>query len=169
MGGKECGDGMGMKTRRDWGWVRDNLSSVPSCLLPTELLDEVMAGACSRYSRLELPEVAMLFLELHGSQRGLAEQQQQAGRDRDGERGGSGLGRVARGGGTMGSWVRDGDWQPLWSPPPWHRLLPPQRSWCSCMVALSCPGRRHQRSVSGSGLHGTAPGSLPWRCGLAVR
>lgn len=43
-----------------------------------ELLDEVMAGACSRYSRLELPEVAMLFLELHGSQRGLAEQQQQA-------------------------------------------------------------------------------------------
>ncbi|XP_052541254.1 probable D-lactate dehydrogenase, mitochondrial isoform X1 [Tympanuchus pallidicinctus] len=43
-----------------------------------ELLDEVMAGACSRYSRLELPEVAMLFLELHGSQRSLAEQQQQA-------------------------------------------------------------------------------------------
>ncbi|XP_021264582.1 probable D-lactate dehydrogenase, mitochondrial [Numida meleagris] len=43
-----------------------------------ELLDEVMAGACSRYSRLELPEAAMLFLELHGSQRGLAEQQQQA-------------------------------------------------------------------------------------------
>ncbi|XP_065589542.1 probable D-lactate dehydrogenase, mitochondrial isoform X2 [Cyrtonyx montezumae] len=43
-----------------------------------ELLDEVMAGACSRYSHLDLPEVAMLFLELHGSQRGLAEQQQQA-------------------------------------------------------------------------------------------
>ncbi|XP_015729101.1 probable D-lactate dehydrogenase, mitochondrial isoform X2 [Coturnix japonica] len=43
-----------------------------------ELLDEVMAGACSRYSQLELPEVAMLFLELHGSQRSLAEQQQQA-------------------------------------------------------------------------------------------
>ncbi|POI20212.1 hypothetical protein CIB84_016041, partial [Bambusicola thoracicus] len=43
-----------------------------------ELLDEVMAGACSRYSHLELPEAAMLFLELHGSQRGLAEQQQQA-------------------------------------------------------------------------------------------
>ncbi|OXB74085.1 UNVERIFIED_CONTAM: hypothetical protein H355_003148 [Colinus virginianus] len=43
-----------------------------------ELLDEVMAGACSRYSHLDLPEAAMLFLELHGSQRGLAEQQQQA-------------------------------------------------------------------------------------------
>uniref|UniRef100_A0A8B9BCE2 D-lactate dehydrogenase (cytochrome) n=2 Tax=Anser TaxID=8842 RepID=A0A8B9BCE2_9AVES len=43
-----------------------------------ELLDEVMAGACSRYSRLELPEAATLFLELHGSQQGLAEQQQQA-------------------------------------------------------------------------------------------
>lgn len=101
---------MGMKTGRDWGWERDNLSSVPSCLLPAELLDEVMAGACSRYSRLELPEVAMLFLELHGSQRSLAEQQQQAGRDGDGEGRELGLGRAARGGGTGGSWVQDGDW-----------------------------------------------------------
>ncbi|OXB54289.1 hypothetical protein ASZ78_002916 [Callipepla squamata] len=72
------GTWMGRSMALGWGWERDSLSSIPSCLLPAELLDEVMAGACSRYSHLDLPEAAMLFLELHGSQRGLAEQQQQA-------------------------------------------------------------------------------------------
>ncbi|NXF55934.1 LDHD protein, partial [Oceanites oceanicus] len=43
-----------------------------------EFLDEVMAGACSRFSGLELPVAATLLLELHGSRHGLAEQQQQA-------------------------------------------------------------------------------------------
>ncbi|GAB0195678.1 probable D-lactate dehydrogenase, mitochondrial [Grus japonensis] len=43
-----------------------------------EFLDEVMAGACSRFSGLELPEAATLLLELHGSRHGLAEQRQQA-------------------------------------------------------------------------------------------
>ncbi|NXE13710.1 LDHD protein, partial [Lophotis ruficrista] len=42
-----------------------------------EFLDEVMASACSRYSGLEMLEAATLLLELHGSQHGLAEQQQQ--------------------------------------------------------------------------------------------
>ncbi|XP_053934664.1 probable D-lactate dehydrogenase, mitochondrial isoform X1 [Cuculus canorus] len=42
-----------------------------------EFLDEVMAGACSRYSGLELPAAATLLLELHGSQHSLVEQQQQ--------------------------------------------------------------------------------------------
>ncbi|KAM6123743.1 putative D-lactate dehydrogenase, mitochondrial [Phoenicopterus ruber ruber] len=45
-----------------------------------EFLDEVMAGACSRFSGLELPSAATLLLELHGSRHGLAEQQRQAGR-----------------------------------------------------------------------------------------
>ncbi|XP_069649882.1 probable D-lactate dehydrogenase, mitochondrial isoform X3 [Haliaeetus albicilla] len=43
-----------------------------------EFLDEVMVGACSRFSGLELPVAATLLLELHGSQHGLAEQQRQA-------------------------------------------------------------------------------------------
>uniref|UniRef100_A0A8C3JUV9 D-lactate dehydrogenase (cytochrome) n=1 Tax=Calidris pygmaea TaxID=425635 RepID=A0A8C3JUV9_9CHAR len=43
-----------------------------------EFLDEVMVGACSRYSKMELPVTATLLLELHGSRNGLAEQQQQA-------------------------------------------------------------------------------------------
>ncbi|XP_069724794.1 LOW QUALITY PROTEIN: probable D-lactate dehydrogenase, mitochondrial [Phaenicophaeus curvirostris] len=42
-----------------------------------EFLDEVMAGACSRYSGLELPAAATLLLELHGSQNSLVEQKQQ--------------------------------------------------------------------------------------------
>lgn len=46
-----------------------------------EFLDEVMVGACGRFSGLELPAAATLLLELHGSRRGVAEQQQQAGRD----------------------------------------------------------------------------------------
>ncbi|XP_076205541.1 putative D-lactate dehydrogenase, mitochondrial isoform X7 [Aptenodytes patagonicus] len=44
-----------------------------------EFLDEVMVGACGRFSKLELPAAATLLLELHGSRRSLAEQQQQAG------------------------------------------------------------------------------------------
>ncbi|NWY72788.1 LDHD protein, partial [Erithacus rubecula] len=42
-----------------------------------EFLDEVMADACSRFSRMELPAAATLLLELHGSRQSLAEQQQQ--------------------------------------------------------------------------------------------
>lgn len=73
-------------------------------LAPPELLDEVMAGACSRYSRLELPEAATLFLELHGSQQGLAEQQQQAGRAGGALGGGPGHGDGDGDGDTVGSW-----------------------------------------------------------------
>ncbi|XP_068267129.1 probable D-lactate dehydrogenase, mitochondrial isoform X1 [Nyctibius grandis] len=43
-----------------------------------ELLDEAMAGACGRFSGLELPAAATLLLELHGSRHGLAEQRRQA-------------------------------------------------------------------------------------------
>ncbi|NWV03965.1 LDHD protein, partial [Ptilonorhynchus violaceus] len=43
-----------------------------------EFLDEVMADACSRFSRIGLPAAATLLLELHGSQHSLTEQQQQA-------------------------------------------------------------------------------------------
>ncbi|XP_074957862.1 putative D-lactate dehydrogenase, mitochondrial isoform X1 [Phalacrocorax aristotelis] len=43
-----------------------------------EFLDEVMVGACSRFSGLELPAAATLLLELHGSRHSLAEQQRQA-------------------------------------------------------------------------------------------
>lgn len=46
-----------------------------------EFLDEVMVGACSRFSKMELPVAATLLLELHGSRHGLAEQQRQTGRD----------------------------------------------------------------------------------------
>ncbi|XP_065519762.1 probable D-lactate dehydrogenase, mitochondrial isoform X1 [Lathamus discolor] len=42
-----------------------------------EFLDEVMAGACGRFSNMELPVAPTLLLELHGSRHGLAEQQQQ--------------------------------------------------------------------------------------------
>ncbi|NWT08905.1 LDHD protein, partial [Vireo altiloquus] len=42
-----------------------------------EFLDEVMADACGRFSGMELPAAATLLLELHGSRRSLAEQQQQ--------------------------------------------------------------------------------------------
>ncbi|NXT89516.1 LDHD protein, partial [Anhinga rufa] len=55
-----------------WAWGLSAASSHP------EFLDEVMAGACSRFSGLELPAAATLLLELHGSRRSLAEQQQQA-------------------------------------------------------------------------------------------
>lgn len=44
-----------------------------------EFLDEVMADACGRFSGMGLPVAATLLLELHGSQRSLAEQQQQTG------------------------------------------------------------------------------------------
>ncbi|XP_023790718.1 probable D-lactate dehydrogenase, mitochondrial [Cyanistes caeruleus] len=42
-----------------------------------EFLDEVMADACGRFSGMGLPAAATLLLELHGSRRSLAEQQQQ--------------------------------------------------------------------------------------------
>ncbi|KAM4638110.1 putative D-lactate dehydrogenase, mitochondrial [Amazona ochrocephala] len=42
-----------------------------------EFLDEVMAGACGRFSNMELPVAPTLLLELHGSRHSLAEQQQQ--------------------------------------------------------------------------------------------
>ncbi|NWZ63856.1 LDHD protein, partial [Acrocephalus arundinaceus] len=42
-----------------------------------EFLDEVMADACGRFSGMEVPVAATLLLELHGSRRSLAEQQQQ--------------------------------------------------------------------------------------------
>ncbi|NWX68728.1 LDHD protein, partial [Alca torda] len=42
-----------------------------------EFLDEVMVGACSRFSKMELSVAATLLLELHGSRHGLAEQQRQ--------------------------------------------------------------------------------------------
>uniref|UniRef100_A0A672TE90 D-lactate dehydrogenase (cytochrome) n=1 Tax=Strigops habroptila TaxID=2489341 RepID=A0A672TE90_STRHB len=42
-----------------------------------EFLDEVMAGACSSFSSVELPVAPTLLLELHSSRHGLAEQQQQ--------------------------------------------------------------------------------------------
>ncbi|NXL81811.1 LDHD protein, partial [Leptocoma aspasia] len=42
-----------------------------------EFLDEVMTDACSRFSGMGLPAAATLLLELHGSRRSLAEQQQQ--------------------------------------------------------------------------------------------
>ncbi|CAM9452184.1 unnamed protein product [Bubo scandiacus] len=51
-------------------------ASVPVARI--EFLDEVMVGACSRFSGLELPAAATLLLELHGSRHGLAEQQRQA-------------------------------------------------------------------------------------------
>ncbi|KAF1589681.1 UNVERIFIED_CONTAM: putative D-lactate dehydrogenase, mitochondrial, partial [Eudyptes pachyrhynchus] len=56
-----------------------------------EFLDEVMVGACGRFSGLELPAAATLLLELHGSRRGLAEQQQQAAEEIVRLNGGSGL------------------------------------------------------------------------------
>ncbi|KAM9269038.1 LOW QUALITY PROTEIN: putative D-lactate dehydrogenase, mitochondrial [Cariama cristata] len=42
-----------------------------------EFLDEVMASACGRFSKMDMPAAATLLLELHGSRHGLAEQQQQ--------------------------------------------------------------------------------------------
>jgi D-lactate dehydrogenase (cytochrome) len=44
-----------------------------------ELLDEVQIRACNAYSRLNLPEVPVLFLEFHGSEAGAAEQSERFG------------------------------------------------------------------------------------------
>jgi D-lactate dehydrogenase (cytochrome) len=42
-----------------------------------ELLDELQVKACNAYSRLQLPEQPMLFLEFHGTQAYVAEQSEQ--------------------------------------------------------------------------------------------
>jgi D-lactate dehydrogenase (cytochrome) len=39
-----------------------------------ELMDEIQARACNAYSRLDLPETPLLFLEFHGSAAGVREQ-----------------------------------------------------------------------------------------------
>jgi D-lactate dehydrogenase (cytochrome) len=39
-----------------------------------ELMDEIQVRACNAYSRLELPETPLLFLEFHGSAAGVREQ-----------------------------------------------------------------------------------------------
>ncbi len=44
-----------------------------------ELLDALQVKACNAYSRLDLPELPMLFLEFHGSEGGVAEQAQRFG------------------------------------------------------------------------------------------
>lgn len=100
------------------GLARDPGSArVPSATsFCPEFLDEVMVGACGRFSGLELPEAPLLLLELHGSRHSLAEQQRQAGRDRisTGTRGlvvpEPGMGAWARGaaGVPQGQVLRDG-------------------------------------------------------------
>jgi len=44
-----------------------------------ELLDELMVKACNTYSKLDLPESPMLFLEFHGTEASVAEQSAQFG------------------------------------------------------------------------------------------
>ena len=44
-----------------------------------ELLDELQVKACNAYSKLDLPETPMLFLEFHGTQAGVAEQSERFG------------------------------------------------------------------------------------------
>jgi D-lactate dehydrogenase (cytochrome) len=44
-----------------------------------ELLDEVMVRACNAYSKLDLPETPMLFVEFHGTDAGVAEQAERFG------------------------------------------------------------------------------------------
>jgi D-lactate dehydrogenase (cytochrome) len=44
-----------------------------------ELMDEVQVHACNTYSRLDLPETPLLFLEFHGSPAGVAEQSERFG------------------------------------------------------------------------------------------
>ena len=44
-----------------------------------ELLDEVQVRSCNTYSKLAMPETPMLFLEFHGSDRGVAEQSERFG------------------------------------------------------------------------------------------
>jgi D-lactate dehydrogenase (cytochrome) len=44
-----------------------------------ELLDEVLVRACNAYSKLNLPEQPVLFLEFHGSEAGVAEQSERFG------------------------------------------------------------------------------------------
>ena len=44
-----------------------------------ELLDDVMVRACNAYSKLNLPETPMLFVEFHGTDAGVAEQAERFG------------------------------------------------------------------------------------------
>ena len=44
-----------------------------------ELLDEVQVRSCNAYSKLAMPETPTLFLEFHGSDRGVAEQSERFG------------------------------------------------------------------------------------------
>jgi D-lactate dehydrogenase (cytochrome) len=44
-----------------------------------ELLDELQVRACNLYSKLDLPETPMLFLEFHGTQAGVKEQAEEFG------------------------------------------------------------------------------------------
>jgi D-lactate dehydrogenase (cytochrome) len=44
-----------------------------------ELLDEVMVRACNAYSKLNLPEAPMLFVEFHGTETGVSEQAERFG------------------------------------------------------------------------------------------
>ena len=44
-----------------------------------ELLDEVQVRACNAYSKLDLPETPLLFLEFHGTQASVAEQSERFG------------------------------------------------------------------------------------------
>src|SRR5271155_419483 len=44
-----------------------------------ELLDALQVHACNQYSKLDLPETSMLFLEFHGTEAGVAEQSRRFG------------------------------------------------------------------------------------------
>jgi D-lactate dehydrogenase (cytochrome) len=44
-----------------------------------ELLDDVMVRACNAYSKLNLPEAPMLFVEFHGTETGVSEQAERFG------------------------------------------------------------------------------------------
>lgn len=49
--------------------------------LSAEFLDDVMIDACNKFSNLSYPVLPTLFLEFHGTEAGVKEQVQQAGRN----------------------------------------------------------------------------------------
>ncbi|KFP06203.1 hypothetical protein N300_08891, partial [Calypte anna] len=83
--GRQARWAQGHRDRTGWdiaGWAPAHWSRIVASrgaqlLCPAEFLDEVMANACSRFSGVDLPAAPTLLLELHGSRRGLTEQQQQ--------------------------------------------------------------------------------------------